>query len=246
MTPDALRALLCGAFRISQEGQSLLVHTPFGLDFSDDLVLRLRPDGESMRVDDNGDTLLSLSMAGVVPDADRVRDIAPSIEIDEADGSLIAHAASLDAVADAVFAVASAALRVHGACRPRPRAETSDFRDRVLSMLSEVAIEAGVLMEIDQVVEEAGSLTADAVLGITNPLLVIAATSVERLMEAELIFLRRQLGKVPGFVCAVVPSAKLIGQKHFSRANYYTDKALEFDGWSSAFHDFARQQVSLH
>ena len=66
---------------------------------------------------------------------------------------------------------------------------------------------------------------------------------VERLMEAELIFLRRQLEKLPGFVCAVVPSAKAIGHKHFSRANYYTDKALEFDEWLTAFHDFARQRV---
>ncbi len=246
MTPSALRALLCGAFQITQEDDTLLVHTPFGLDFNDDLVLRLRPDGAALRVDDNGDTLLALALSGVAPDAERVLELAPGVEFDEDDGSLIVRPASQERIADAVFSLVGAALRVHGACRPRTRPAPSDFRERVLAALEGVAIEAGVTMRTDQVVEEAGSLTADAVLGDASPLLVIAATSVERLMEAELIYLRRQLGHAPGFVCAVVPSAKLIGQKHYSRANYYTDKALEFDDWPIAFRDFARQQITPH
>lgn len=244
MTPAVLRALLCGAFEISQDSDSLLVRTPFGLDFNDDLVVRVRPDGETFRVDDNGDTLFSLSMSGIVPDADRVSELAPSIEYDSDDGTLIARPNSAEGIANAVFAIAGAALRIHGACRPRQRAVPTDFRERVIAALQDVAKETGVSLLIDQVVEEAGSLVADAVLGDAKPLLVIAATSVERLMEAELIFLRRQINGSPGFVCAAVPSAKAIGQKHYSRANYYTDKALEFDDWPNAFRDFARQQVA--
>ena len=122
----------------------------------------------------------------------------------------------------------------------------NDFRERVLAALSEVAAATGVALQFDQVIDEAGSLVADAVLGVSSPLLVIAASSVERLMEAELIYLRRKLSSTPGFVCAVVPSAKAIGQKHYSRANYYTDKALEFDGWAPAFCEFARSQAHLH
>ena len=246
MTPVLLRALLCGAFRIDQEGETFLVRTPFGVDFNDDLVVRVRPDGDAWRVDDNGDTLLALALAGAAPEAERVAELAPGVEFDEDDGSLIARPATPDGIADAVFAVAGAALRVHGACRPRSRPVPTDFRERVLAALKDVAAETGVSLQFDQVVEEAGSLVADAVLGESSPLLVIAASSVERLMEAELIYLRRKLGSTPGFVCAVVPSAKAIGQKHYSRANYYTDKALEFDGWASAFCDFARQQVQAH
>lgn len=246
MTPALLRSYLCGAFQISEDEGTFLVQTPFGLDTNDSLVLRLRPEGAALRVDDNGETLLSLSMAGVAPDSDRVLEIAEGIEFDEDDGSLIARSKSPDKVADAVFSVVSAALRVHGACRPRLRPVPSDFRERVLAALSDVANETGVTMVTDHVVEQAGSLTVDALLGDTFPFLVVAATSVERLMEAELIFLRRQLEKAPGFVCAVVPSAKMIGQKHFSRANYFTDKAVEFDEWPTAFHDFARQRVTAH
>lgn len=246
MTPAVLRSYLCGAFLISEDDGTFLVQTPFGLDSNDSLVLRLRPEGDSLRVDDNGETLLSLSMSGVAPDSDRVLEIAGGIEFDEDDGSLIARSETPEKIADAVFSVVGAALRIHGACRPRLRPVPSDFRERVLAALADVANEAGVQMLTDHVVEHAGNLTVDAMLGDTQPLLVVAATSVERLMEAELIFLRRQLEKSPGFVCAVVPSAKAIGQKHFSRANYYTDKALEFDEWPMAFHDFARQRVMPH
>lgn len=246
MTPAVLRSYLCGAFQISEDEGTFLVQTPFGLDSNDSLVLRLRPEGGSLRVDDNGETLLSLSMAGVAPDSDRVLEIANGIEFDEDDGSLIARSDKPDNIADAVFSVVSAALRVHGACRPRLRPVPSDFRERVLAALTNVANESGVSMVTDHLVEQAGNLTVDALLGDATPLLVVAANSVERLMEAELIFLRRQLEKSPGFVCAVVPSAKTIGQKHFSRANYYTDKALEFDEWPTAFHDFVRQRVTSH
>ena len=246
MTPEGLRELLCGAFKISAESGSLLVHTPFGLDFNDDLVLRVRPEGEIIRVDDNGDTLLALSMAGSAPDAERVLDIVSGVEFDADDGSLIARSSSNLQLPDALFRVAGAALRLHGACQPRPRASASDFKSRVTALLAEVAETAGVSLLFDQVVEETGALVADAVLGTKAPLIVIAAASVERLMEAELLFLRRQIQRLPGFVCAVVPSAKIVGQKHFSRANYYTNKTLEFDGWIPAFRDFAQQQVALH
>lgn len=246
MTPTALRQAMCGAFRVSQEDDTLLVHTPFGLDFNDDLILRVRPDGAGYRVDDNGDTLVALALAGIAPDADRVKELAPGIEFDEEDGSLIARPASSLQVADAVFLVAGVALRVHGACRPRFRPPASDFKERVLALLSDVAAETGARLLFDQVVEETGSLIADAVLGEHTPLIVIAATSVERLMEAEIVFLRRQIHQRPGYVCAVVPSSKLIGQKHFSRANYYTDKTLEFDGWTSAFREFAQQHLATH
>ena len=246
MTPEILRQVLCSAFRISQEADSLLVHTPFGLDFNDDLILRVRPEDGGFRIDDNGDTWLALSMAGATLDVDRVNELAGGVEFDEDDGSLIAHSASPVLVADALFKVVGAALRVHGACRPRPRPQPSDFKERVVSLLEEVAKESGVPLALDQMIEETGFLMADAVLGVEKPLVVIAATSVERLMEAELLYLRRQISRRAGYVCAVGPSAKSIGAKHFSRANYYTDKTLEFDGWAPAFKEFAQQQLAIH
>jgi len=243
MNPSELRQVMCGAFDVSEEGQVLLVRTPFGLDFNDDLVLRVRPVGEGFQVDDNGDTLFALALDGVAPDAERVLEVASDIEFNEEDGCLIARAPCARAVADAVFRVAGAALRVHSACRARERAPSSDLKARVIGLLTEVAEQAGVSIRLDEVVEQAGALTADAVLGDTAPLIVIAASSVERLMEAELLFLRRQLSNRPGYVCAVVPSATAVGRKHFSRASYYTDKAVEFDGWAEAFREFAQHRM---
>ena len=80
-------------------------------------------------------------------------------------------------------------------------------------------------LALDQMIEETGFLMADAVLGVEKPLVVIAATSVERLMEAELLP-PAPPDQSSSRLCAVVPSAKSIGAKHFSRANYYTDKTL--------------------
>ena len=87
MTPEILRQVLCSAFRISQEADSLWFITPFGLDFNDDLILRVRPEDSGFRIDDNGDTWLALSMAGATLDVDRVNELAGGVEFDEDDGS---------------------------------------------------------------------------------------------------------------------------------------------------------------
>lgn len=246
MSPAELRKAMCGAFDVTEEGGVLLVRTPFGLDFNDDLVLRIRPVDRGFQVDDNGDTMLTLALSGSAPEADRVLEAAGDVEFDEEDGSLIARVENPVALGEAVFRVAGAALRVHSACRPRERTAASDLKSRVVELLSKVASETGVVLRLDEVVEEAGSLQADAVLGDDEPLIVIAAPSVERLMEAELLFLRRQISRRPGYVCAVVSSAAAIGRKHFTRANYYTDKTVEFDGWTDAFREFAEQRVAMH
>lgn len=246
MSPAELRKVMCGAFEVSEEEGVLLVRTPFGLDFSDDLVLRVRPSNAGFQVDDNGDTVFSLALNGSAPDAERVLEVAGDIEFDESDGSIIARARDSVSVGEAVFRVVEAAVRVHAACRMRERAQTSDLKSRVVEVLTQLASETGVSLRLDEVVEETGSLMADAVLGDDDPFIVIAAPSVERLMEAELLFLRRQIARRPGYVCAVVASAAAIGKKHFARANYYTDKLVEFDGWKGAFRDFAVQRLTMH
>ncbi len=246
MTLADLRQAMCGAFQVSEEEGVLLVRTPFGLDFNDDLVLRVRPQAEGYRIDDNGDTLLTLALDGAAPDGDRVLEIAGEIDFDPDDGSLIAHADHEAEVAEALFKITGAALRVHAACRPRPRSSPSDFKDRVVGLLSELAAEMQVSIRLDEIVEPNGSLTADVVMGDNDPFIVIAASSIERLMEAELLYLRRQITRRPGYICAVVPSMRAIGSKHFQRANYYTDKAVEFDGWVEPFREFAQQRIAAH
>lgn len=246
MTLAELRQAMCGAFRVEEEEGVMLVRTPFGLDFGDDLILRVRPEIGGYRVDDNGDTLLALALDGAAPDGDRVLEVAGDIDFDPDDGSLVARVKNGKEVAEALFKIAGAALRVHAACRPRARSAPSDFKERVVDLLAELAVEMHVSIRLDEVVEPNGSLTADVVIGDKIPFIVIAASSVERLMEAELLYLRRQITQRPGYICAVVPSMRAIGPKHFQRANYYTDKAVEFDGWVAPFREFAQQRIDKH
>lgn len=247
MTPQELRHLMCGKFDIREEDGVLLLRTPFGLDFGDDLVIRVRPKGSGFQVDDNGETWLSLLMNGTAPDPDRVQDVKGAVDLDQEDGTLLVCVPTTSELADAIFRVTSASIRVHATFRPRGRAEPSDLKERVVSLLTEVAQEEGVILRLDEIVDETGVLAADAILGEEAPLIVIAASSVERLMEAELVFLRRQMLQRRGYVLAVVSSSQAIGRKHFSRANYYTDKTLEFDDWTGAFRDFAHRRLAeLH
>lgn len=243
MNVDALRHALCKAFDVFEDEGVLLVRTPFGLDLNDDLVLRVRPDQGGWRIDDNGETLFALTLAGADPDADRVRELIEPAELDADDGTLYSRAESPDLITSAVFHLAGAALRVHATFRPRMRAEPSDIKERVIALLSDLAQNMGVEMQTDLVLDEAGNLTADAVLEGVEPFMVIVATTTERLMEAELLYLQRKLRQRPGYVCAVVPSAKAVGQKHFTRANYYTDKAVEFEGWDVEFRELVHQKI---
>lgn len=243
MNVEALRHALCKAFEVFEDQGVLLVRTPFGLDLNDDLILRVRPDQGGWRIDENGETLFALSMAGADPDAERVRELIEPAEMDPEDGTLYSRAISPDQIASAVFRLAGAALRVHATFRPRLRAEPSDIKERVVALLSDLAQQMGVGMQTDSVLDEGGNLTADAVLEGAEPFMVIVATTTERLMEAELLYLQRKVRQRPGYVCAVVPSAKTVGQKHFTRANYYTDKAVEFEGWADAFRELVHQQV---
>jgi hypothetical protein len=247
MNLNLLRQVLCGAFDLSTEGDTCLIGTPFQIDYNDRLVLRIRKGQGSYRVDDNGDTAFALMLAGVDTDPDRLSELVQlpkAVQIDSADSSLYVQAETLETAAESVWSITAHALRLHEAAKPRLRQAPSDFRDRVVMLLESIARQENVPILFDHVVEKTGSIIADVVIGSESaPLLVFAAPSPERLMEAELVYLRRKLHPAPGYVCAVVPSARAVGQKHFSRANYYTDKTLEFDGWDNAFGEFATRHL---
>src|SRR5690606_28922018 len=72
-------------------------------------------------------------------------------------------------------------------------------------------------------------LKADCRIDTPIPTFIIAATTSERLTEAELIHSRLQINNQPGYVMAVVESITAVGKGHYRRASYFTDKAVEFD-----------------
>ena len=92
----------------------------------------------------------------------------------------------------------------------------------------------------------AGGLEADHLIGdLSNPaltpLIVIAAPSATRLLEAEIIHMQYRHTQQRGFVLAVAESEKLVGKKQFHRANYYTGKTVEFSAYD--FGQLLREQL---
>lgn len=73
------------------------------------------------------------------------------------------------------------------------------------------------------------------------PLIVIAASSATRLLEAEVIHMQYRYTKQRGFILAVAESEKVVGKKQFHRANYYTGKTVEFSAYD--FGQLLREQL---
>lgn len=120
MNLNLLRQALCGAFDLRAEGETCLIGTPFQIDYNDRLVLRIRPDRDGYRIDDNGDTALALMLAGVDTDPDRLGELAhlpATVQIDNDDSSLYAQVDTLEAAAESVWSIAAHALRLHEAAK---------------------------------------------------------------------------------------------------------------------------------
>ena len=49
-------------------------------------------------------------------------------------------------------------------------------------------------------------------------------------MEAEIIWLDAALRQEPAYVLAAVEDVRAVGISQYTRANYYTDKTVEFTG----------------
>ena len=60
------------------------------------------------------------------------------------------------------------------------------------------------------------------------PLIIIAASSTARLLEAEVIHMQYLYTRQPGFVLAIAESELAVGKKQFLRANFYTGKTVPF------------------
>ena len=88
---------------------------------------------------------------------------------------------------------------------------------------------------------EADHLIGDISDASVPPLIVIAASSATRLLEAELIHMQYRHTQQRGFVLAVPESEKVVGKKQFHRANYYTGKTVEFSAYD--FGQLLREQL---
>lgn len=233
MTPQQVKASICALFESREEDGVLLVKTPISNLSNDNIVAYISQEDNSgkWRVDDNGETSFSLDLAGVDTATDAFNSFVKTaisdcdVEWDDEELHLLVEASE---VGMAVLLLANVSSRISLLATSKPERSKSKFKETMLQLLDDISKQTGRAAEFD--VPVAGNLLkADCRFDTSIPTFVIVATSDVRLMEAELIHSQLQILKQPGYVVAVVENVKQVGKSQFSRANYLTDKALEYE-----------------
>lgn len=250
--PD-LKRTICALFEVHDDANGVQrVITPLEYPGSSDkVVVRVRPRDGHLQIDENGEAALYASMHGGDIESESVirwaTDLQTASLLEFGDDEVIkADVKDLRLIAPYIFHVAAASQQLFALATSQKERSPSDFKDRVAQVVREVCealqmpVQHGVELPI------AGGLEADHLIGDqlnTNlpPLIVIAASSATRLLEAEIIHLQYRHTQQRGFVLAVAESEKVVGKKQFHRANYYTGKTVEFSAYD--FGQLLREQL---
>jgi hypothetical protein len=232
-----LNQSICALFQVHQDDETLQrVITPFEYTgMGDNVVVRVRKRMHGWQVDDNGEAAFFASMAGGDIEADGITrwlddGITKPAQYNAEDESIVAEVDNEALIATAIFRVAQASQTLYALATNRAeRQSTSDFKERLSETIVAAAEQLKMPLRRDVELSIAGNLTADYVIDAESPLIIIAASSATRLLEAELIYLQYQNTKEKCFVLAVAENQKSVGIKQFERANYYTDKTVSFN-----------------
>ena len=252
LIPDLKRAI-CALFEVHDDAEGVQrVVTP--LEYpggSDKVVVRVRPRDGYLQIDENGEAALYASMHGGDIASESVNRWAEElqntslIEFDD-DEVIKAEIKDTRLIAPYIFHVAAASQQLFALATSQKERSPSDFKERLADVVREVCealqmpVQHGVELPI------AGGLEADHLIGdpsnpAMTPLIVIAAPSATRLLEAEIIHMQYRYTRQRAFVLAAAESEKLVGKKQFLRANYYTGKTVEFSAYD--FGQLLREQL---
>ena len=235
MTPQQVKASICALFKVEEDHGVLAIETPLRNLGNDHIVVFATPsENGKWQIDDNGDTAFSLSLAGHNVANDRFDEVAQQCcmlpdtqwNAEEQQFSMLVEVKDIGI---ASLLVATAASRLINAIASRKERKKGDFKERLMAILDEITKETSLPATFDAAVD-GDLLRADCRIETPVPTYIIAATSSERLTEAELIHSRLRVAEQPGYVVAVVESVEEVGKRHYQRANYFTDKAIEYDG----------------
>jgi hypothetical protein len=233
-----LKKAICSLFEVhADDGGIQRVITPLEYPGSNDqIIVRVRPsaDGQGFTIDENGEAAFYANLNGGDIDSDVVarwaEDLTASTPVQFSDDEkIVAFANDQRLIAPYIFRVAEAAQQLHAIATARTERQTSDFKDRIKEIVQEIARTANLKYESEVELPIAGGLKADHVLGTNSPLIVIAATSSTRLLEAEVIYMQYRAEKINGYVLAVAESQVTVGKKQYERAAYYTNKTVIFN-----------------
>lgn len=228
---------LCALFDVTEtENGGWCVVTPMQYSgSSDNVVIHIRPTQQGWQIHDNGDAVLNANMLGYDASTDAVSRWMEEMKLctpthyDSESEFLLAETDSERLLAPYVFRVAESAQQLFTIATQRQERHPSLFKDRVAEVVTAAANALHKTVKIDVELPIAGGLTADFVIEQNDPLIIITATSVARLMEAEIIFMQYRHQNMPGFVLAIAENPQSVGRKQFDRANYYTGKTVSFN-----------------
>jgi hypothetical protein len=234
MSPN-LKQSICALFEVHQEPSGIArVITPLEYPGSGDkIVIRVRPSDNGKIIDENGEAVLYASLAGGDVDSDtldrwsqELQNNSPvTLDLDE---TLRAFASSDDLIAPYIFKVAQAAQQLHAIATARSERKSSDFKDRVASIIDEVAARLNRRVTANAELPITGDLYADHLIDTPTPLIVITATSAARLLEAQIIYMQYRAEKKSGLIFAIAESQATVTRKQFERAGYFTHKTVVF------------------
>lgn len=232
----SLKRTICSLFEVhSDENGVQRIVTPLEYSGSGDkVVIRVRPSGDGFQVDENGDAALYASMADGEVESEAVNRWAGDlcgyspVSIGE-DGVLFAITDDAQLLPSYIFRVAEAAQQLYALTTSRHPRRASQLKAQVAQAVHRASQISGFSCQNDVSLPIAGGFVADHLVESEIPLIVIAATGIQRLLEAEIIHMQYRLEKAPGIVIAAVESQKSVGAKQFERANYYTGKTVAFN-----------------
>jgi len=229
-----LKQTICALFEVHEDSASIQrIVTPLEYPGSNDkVVIRVRQRSHGFEIDENGEAALYASMYGGDVDSDLVQrwaeELSDTAGVDYSDETLIASLSDQRLIAPTIFQVAAAAQQLFALATSHKERAANDFKDRVAEVVAEIAGALKLPHRSQVELPFAGNMVADHVIDHTTPLIIIAASSTTRLLEAEVIHMQYLYTQQPGFVLAIAESEQAVGKKQFKRANFYTGKTVDF------------------
>ncbi|MDO9420424.1 MAG: hypothetical protein Q7T66_07170 [Herminiimonas sp.] len=231
-----LKKAICSLFEVhaDEEGVQRIV-TPLEYPGSNDvIVVRVRPSDDGFTIDENGEAAFYASLNGGDIESEAVSRWSEELSMTSPvtfteEETISAFANDERLIAPYIFRVAEAAQQLHAIATARADRQSSDFKERIHQIVKAIALEADLRWESDVELPIAGGLKADHIIGTSKPIIIIAATSPTRLLEAEVIYMQYREDKKPGYILAVAENQGVVGKKQYERAAYYTNKTVIFN-----------------
>jgi hypothetical protein len=239
-----LTSSLCKTYEVKPSGDIIIITTPLRYDDGDHVVVFVTPQqDETFCIDDNGEAATRLMFEGIDLESQHTQTLITrlcavnQIQWQMEKGALWCKA-PLKTLTQQIIQVAQASVQMQTLVSV-PEPNISHFKQLIIEVIEQVQQETGCQVQFDVRLDNQ-PVYADAYFMTKTPLAVIAASSVERLLEAQLLW---ATVKKSVYVLAVVESVAQVGQKRFSQANYYTDKTVEYEGMAATFRNLLVEQI---